>query len=215
MEHTYFDTIKEELENAVEEVIAFAIGDCESVINNYNELDEDDREEYQDLFDFATNSIDSISTVDEAIDVIKEIADGEANTSTNAIDAYEEYLEKFKEEESNIDKVLSIVSEISNQNGVINVLTSSKSISTYVIVAPTFENYNTLKFIGDLEEDYYSEQCDDLELDIETEEGFDKMVEECNVTELKVRISNHNVGTYYNEIRGEVKYDDHNVTILI
>lgn len=185
----------DEINTAKQEIIDSTNGLIEAFKWDYANMDEDAR-------DFIADSrlqllkMTTIDTIEDAEKVIEINDNGFASPDSDAIQAYEDMESELPDIEHDLNRVIKIVDELAD-NGFTpkSISTSRLSISTYL----TFD----IKDYDRLVEEYDGAiDFDDIE---ETAHDY---------TEFEVRISDHEVGGYFNEaIDDEVHYNDNNAKL--
>lgn len=187
----------DELNEAKQAVLDAANGLIESWTWQYTEdFDDEDREEYADSEWLEVVNHEEITDTFEAEQLINLMSNGMANDDTETIEDYNKAVDALPELKSDLNKVIRIVDELAD-NGFTpkSISTSRISISTYL----TFDinDYDRLK-----EEYDGAINFDDIDEDVH------------DLNEFELRISDHGVGSYFNEdINDDVYYDDNNAKL--
>ncbi|WP_208423125.1 hypothetical protein [Latilactobacillus fragifolii] len=190
-----YNNMVDEIKNNKQAAIAGATGLIEAFNYDYAALDEDERDYVDDSL-LVLLKKPEVKTIEDAEKVIDLMDDGVANPDSEAITKYYKLLEDLKDIERDLNKVIKIVDELAEYGfKPKSISTSRLSISTYL----TFDiaDYDRLK-------EEYDGAIDFYDID-ETAHDF---------SEFEVRISDHEVGGYFNEaIDDEVHYNSNNAKI--
>lgn len=187
----------DELNEAKQAVLDAANGLIESWTWQYTEdLDDEEREEYADSEWLEVVNHEVITDTFEAEQLINLMSDGMATEDTETIEDYNKAVDALPELEADLNKVIRIVDELAD-NGFTpkSISTSRISISTYL----TFDikDYDRLKEEYDGAIDF-----DDIDEDVH------------DFNEFELRISDHGVGSYFNEdINDDIYYNDNNAKL--
>lgn len=187
----------DELNEAKQAVLDAANGLIESWTWQYTEdLDDEEREEYAGSEWLEVVNHEEITDTFEAEQLINLMSDGMATEDTETIEDYNKAVDALPELEADLNKVIRIVDELAD-NGFTpkSISTSRISISTYL----TFDikDYDRLKEEYDGAIDF-----DDIDEDVH------------DFNEFELRISDHGVGSYFNEdINDDIYYNDNNAKL--
>lgn len=187
----------DELNEAKQAVLDAANGLIESWTWQYTEdLDDEEREEYADSEWLEVVNHEVITDTFEAEQLINLMSDGMATEDTETIEDYNKAVDALPELEADLNKVIRIVDELAD-NGF-----TPKSISTSRISISTYLTFD-IKDYDRLKEEY------DGAIDLD---DIDEDVHDFN--EFELRISDHGVGSYFNEdINDDIYYNDNNAKL--
>lgn len=187
----------DELNEAKQAVLDAANGLIESWTWQYTEdFDDEEREEITDSEWLEVVNHEVITDTFEAEQLINLMSGGVATEDTETIEDYNKAVDALPELEADLNKVIRIVDELAD-NGFTpkSISTSRISISTYL----TFDikDYDRLKEEYDGAIDF-----DDIDEDVH------------DLNEFELRISDHGVGSYFNEdINDDIYYNDNNAKL--
>lgn len=187
----------DELNEAKQAVLDAANGLIESWTWQYTEdFDDEEREEITDSEWLEVVNHEEITDTFEAEQLINLMSGGVATEDTETIEDYNKAVDALPELEADLNKVIRIVDELAD-NGFTpkSISTSRISISTYL----TFDikDYDRLKEEYDGAIDF-----DDIDEDVH------------DFNEFELRISDHGVGSYFNEdINDDIYYNDNNAKL--
>jgi len=187
----------DELNEAKQAVLDAANGLIESWTWQYTEdLDDEEREEYADSEWLEVVNHEVITDTFEAEQLINLMSGGVATEDTETIEDYNKAVDALPELEADLNKVIRIVDELAD-NGF-----TPKSISTSRISISTYLTFD-IKDYDRLKEEY------DGAIDLD---DIDEDVHDFN--EFELRISDHGVGSYFNEdINDDIHYNDNNAKL--
>ncbi|WP_436629440.1 hypothetical protein [Latilactobacillus sakei] len=187
----------DELNEAKQAVLDAANGLIESWTWQYTEdLDDEEREEYAGSEWLEVVNHEEITDTFEAEQLINLMSDGMATEDTETIEDYNKTVDALPELEADLNKVIRIVDELAD-NGF-----TPKSISTSRISISTYLTFD-IKDYDRLKEEY------DGAIDLD---DIDEDVHDFN--EFELRISDHGVGSYFNEdINDDIYYNDNNAKL--
>lgn len=187
----------DELNEAKQAVFDAANGLIESWTWQYTEdFDDEEREEITDSEWLKVVNHEEITDTFEAEQLINLMSGGVATEDTETIEDYNNAVDALPELEADLNKVIRIVDELAD-NGF-----TPKSISTSRISISTYLTFD-IKDYDRLKEEY------DGAID------FDDIDEDAHDSnEFELRISDHGVGSYFNEdINDDIYYNDNNAKL--